>query len=412
METLGFMSTSVSTKAALQSTVAHSKCSELVKFSCAWSHGLRSTRRRGPGVQAVLMEREFSASVQEALQFQHQVTTLKKGSSELDHNVASTSTDLRREMIPLHELRLGDFTGEDPQTYRQIFVIRSYEVGPDKSTSIKEIFSLLQEMSLNHVQLLGIAGDGFGATRAMNRLGLIWVVTRMQVQVERYPAWPEVIEIDSWVARAGKNGMRRDWIMRSYRTGEVLARATSTWCMMNATTRRLSKIPDEVRAEIEPAFVRDDRSAFSQSECPTARITKLDEISTEHLSSELTSSLADLDMNQHVNNLKYITWVLDSVPVEHMISHKLASIVLEYRRECHRTDIVESLTGSKTSINGGEGVGDAAKGIDMTMDGSTATHPSCCQYTHLLRTQDAGQQEILRGKTTWRSRCADVLANS
>ncbi len=34
------------------------------------------------------------------------------------------------------------------------------------------------------------------------------------------------MEIDTWVAQAGRNGMRRDWVMRCYQTGEVLARAT------------------------------------------------------------------------------------------------------------------------------------------------------------------------------------------
>jgi fatty acyl-ACP thioesterase B len=121
---------------------------------------------------------------------------------------------------------------------------------------------------------------------------------------------PEVIEIDSWVASAGKNGMRRDWVMRSYKTGEVLARATSTWCMMNGTTRRLAKIPDEVRSEIEPNFV-DHRFAFSQDEPVAPRVAKLDDVSTEYRSSHLKSTPTDLDMNQHVNNLKYINWVLE-----------------------------------------------------------------------------------------------------
>ena len=37
---------------------------------------------------------------------------------------------------------------------------------------------------------------------------------------------PDVIEIDSWIARVGKNGMRRDWVVRRYETNEVLVRAT------------------------------------------------------------------------------------------------------------------------------------------------------------------------------------------
>lgn len=32
--------------------------------------------------------------------------------------------------------------------------------------------------------------------------------------------------MDTWVAAAGKNGMRRDWVLRDYNTGEILTRAS------------------------------------------------------------------------------------------------------------------------------------------------------------------------------------------
>jgi len=32
--------------------------------------------------------------------------------------------------------------------------------------------------------------------------------------------------IDTWVDAAGKNGMRRDWIIRDYHTQEIITRAT------------------------------------------------------------------------------------------------------------------------------------------------------------------------------------------
>lgn len=36
----------------------------------------------------------------------------------------------------------------------------------------------------------------------------------------------EVLEIDTWVGASGKNGMRRDWLIRSQATGHIFARAT------------------------------------------------------------------------------------------------------------------------------------------------------------------------------------------
>lgn len=53
------------------------------------------------------------------------------------------SERFRRVMIPLHKLRQGGFV-ENCFMYRQVFVIRSYEVGADKTTSIDKIFSLFQ----------------------------------------------------------------------------------------------------------------------------------------------------------------------------------------------------------------------------------------------------------------------------
>lgn len=56
---------------------------------------------------------------------------------------------------------------------------------------------------------------------------------------------------------------------------------------------------------------------------------------------------SDLDMNHHVNNVAYFGWMLESVPESVVTSSELASITLEYRRECISDDIVESLTSAE-----------------------------------------------------------------
>lgn len=85
-------------------------------------------------------------------------------------------------------LRRGKLV-ENGLVYRQTFVIRSYEAGFDKIASIETIANLFQETALNHVGLSKFVGDGMGTTHAMMRHRLIWVVTRMHVEVDRYPVW-------------------------------------------------------------------------------------------------------------------------------------------------------------------------------------------------------------------------------
>jgi fatty acyl-ACP thioesterase B len=49
----------------------------------------------------------------------------------------------------------------------------------------------------------------------------------------------------------------------------------STWVMMNQKTRRLSKMPNEVREEISPHFL--ERSAIKENNLVTQKIKKLDD---------------------------------------------------------------------------------------------------------------------------------------
>ncbi|KAJ6381846.1 hypothetical protein OIU77_030495 [Salix suchowensis] len=115
---------------------------------------------------------------------------------------------------------------QDGLVFRQNFSIRSYEIGADRTASIETLMNHLQETALNHVKTAGLLGDGFGATPEMSKRNLIWVVTRMQILVDRYPTWGDVVQVDTWVSASGKNGMRRDWLVRDAKTGETLARAS------------------------------------------------------------------------------------------------------------------------------------------------------------------------------------------
>ncbi|KAL0697456.1 hypothetical protein Bca4012_053578 [Brassica carinata] len=286
----------------------------------------------------------------------------------------------RRSDMIMDPFGLGRRIVQDGLVFRQNFDIRSYEIGADRSASIETVMNHLQETALNHVKSAGLLGDGFGSTPEMVKKNLIWVVTRMQVVVDKYPTWGDVVEVDTWVSKSGKNGMRRDWLVRDCNTGEILTRASSVWVMMNKVTRRLSKLPEEVRGEIEPYFVNSDPILAEDSR----KLTKLDDKTADYVRSGLTPRWSDLDVNQHVNNVKYIGWILESAPVEMMEKHKLKSMTLEYRRECGRDSVLQSLT--------------AVSGCDVGSLGAAGEVE--CQ--HLLRLQDGA--EVVKGRTVWSSK--------
>ncbi|MED6183930.1 hypothetical protein PIB30_042477 [Stylosanthes scabra] len=228
---------------------------------------------------------------------------------------------------------------QDGLAFRQNFSIRSYEIGADKTASIETL--------MNHLQLTCICFRG------------------------------DVVQVDTWVSASGKNGMRRDWIIRDANTGEILTRASSVWVMMNKVTRRLSKIPEEVRQEIESYFV--DSPPVVEED--NRKLSKLDD-TAGHIRRGLSPRWSDLDVNQHVNNVKYIGWLLESAPQAILESHELRVMTLEYRRECGKDSVLDSLTDV------------SAADIGNLADGGSL------ECKHLLRLEDGG--EIVRGRTEWR----------
>ncbi|KAK1441154.1 hypothetical protein QVD17_06993 [Tagetes erecta] len=120
---------------------------------------------------------------------------------------------------------------------------------------------------------------------------------------------------DTWVAASGKNSMRRDRVIRDCKSGEILTRASSY--------KELSKIHDEVRTEIEQYFVDTPPVIDDDS----IKLPKLDENTADHVRNGLTSA-----------------------PQPIVENYELASITLEYRRECMKDSVLQSLTSSQALV--------------------------------------------------------------
>ncbi|KAK1420998.1 hypothetical protein QVD17_23021 [Tagetes erecta] len=320
---------------------------------------------------------------------------------------------------------------EDGFVFSQNFPIRSYEIRADQTASIETIMNHLQrghnlklvsiknkyvsflalgitvdrfsgfgdmapksaisETALNHAKAIRVFGDGFGSTPEMCKRNLIWVVTKMRVIVDRYPTWGDVVQVSTWMAHNGKNSNRRDWVVRDSKTSQILARASSSWSMINKETRRLSKFPDEVRGEIGPYFV----DAPPVVDDDYIKLPKLDETTADYVLSGLTPRWSDLDVNQHVNNVKYIGWILESIP-QVVEKYELASITLEYRRECRKDSVLKSLTTRLDGCDDGDNGGIADFNHVLLFEGGS---------------DGARGGEIVRGRTEWRPKCENRIRN-
>ncbi|KAL6582150.1 hypothetical protein OROMI_006164 [Orobanche minor] len=191
-----------------------------------------------------------------------------------------------------------------------------------------------------------------------------------------------------------------------------------TWVMMNRVTRRLGKIPDEVKKEVQPFYL--NRAAISTEDTDIDKIEKLTDDTAEIIRTGLVPRWSDMDSNQHVNNVKYIGWLLEprwsdmyanqhlnnvkyigwlleSVPKNVLEDYNMKRMTLEYRRECRQSNLLESLTSMQ-----------AEKAEAEDEEDRIFSSKEDLECRHLLR-MEADQVEIVRARSVWRIKQHDHI---
>ncbi|XLR09574.1 palmitoyl-acyl carrier protein thioesterase, chloroplastic-like [Arachis ipaensis] len=260
---------------------------------------------------------------------------------------------------------------------RQNFTIRSYEVDANGIASIETLMNYFQSSIIDHCNTLGIHVDAAGSSKEMIKRNLVWVYSEMQVWIYRYPKWDDVVEVETWLSSEGKNAARFNWIVRDFKTNQMLNRASSVCVLMNKLTRRLSKIPVEVRREFE-SYLKNSRIIIEGDD---KKIPKLDDTSADYICLDLKPRWSDIDINFHVNNAKYVSWILESIPESILMNYELSSLTLKFKRECKRDSKLQSLA-------------------EVCSDNNNNNNNNNVEYNHMLRSEDG--VEILRGRTEWR----------
>ena len=176
--------------------------------------------------------------------------------------------------------------------------VRYGETGADGHARLSAVADWFQEAAgLNAAEL------GFG-DEVMFRQGVTWVLTRMILRIEKLPLAGEHMRVHTWPARLDHVGHRGYELFDAQ--GNRLIEATGAWVVMDLQTRRLVPMPEILQSAYPKKTL--DIMPFSCRMIPRLRNTERE-----------TSILVrrdDLDMNGHVNNARYLGWLLEPLPVD------------------------------------------------------------------------------------------------
>lgn len=169
---------------------------------------------------------------------------------------------------------------------------------------------------------------GFGMKQLLPQ-NLAWVLSRMIVEVHDMPKVNEQYYIETWIRSIYRTFTDRCFaITRS--DNSVLGYAYTTWALINTETRmpvNLENIPGGGFANFVDAEKKCEVAPFSRirvKDCEPERV--------------ITAYYNDIDINQHVNSIRYIEHILDLFSIEEFSKKSIAGVEIAYHGEAHYGD--------------------------------------------------------------------------
>jgi acyl-ACP thioesterase len=200
--------------------------------------------------------------------------------------------------------------------FKKDFTVSSFDVDAKKQASPQSILRYMQEMAVLHAEKLGL---GFDDMMKENRA---WVLTQLLLHIERYPHFHENITIITWSNGPDGRFALRDFEIYDEKDRRIGA-ASSTWLVVDIGEKTICRLDNYFGGY-------DYKNITYALDRKPARIKPFDEADKKR---EVFTRYSDLDMNGHVNNVRYVDHVLDIFPRSFRMEKDIAEIEMNFLKE-------------------------------------------------------------------------------
>lgn len=182
----------------------------------------------------------------------------------------------------------------------------------------------------NH--LLNCAGfhasdRGFGIAE-LNQHQYTWVLSRLAIELEEFPRQYESFSIETWVENVYRLFTDRNFALLD-KNGTPIGYARSVWAMIDLETRKPADL-----LTLHGGSISD---YICDKECPIAKPGRI-KVSQSEPVAEVSTKYSDIDINGHVNSIKYIEHILNLFPMDIFKEKQVKRFEMAYVAESYYGD--------------------------------------------------------------------------
>lgn len=172
------------------------------------------------------------------------------------------------------------------------------------------------------------ASRGFGMAE-LNESKYTWVLSRLAIEMTEMPYQYEQFTIDTWVESVYRLFTNRNFRICS-KDGSPIGYARSIWAMIDMKTRK----PADLFQLHGGSIVE---YCTDELDCPIERPGRIKVTQTEPVS-VFKSKYSDIDINGHVNSIRYIEHIMDLFSLDYLKNHALKRFEMAYSAESYYGD--------------------------------------------------------------------------
>lgn len=217
-----------------------------------------------------------------------------------------------------------NLSGPGIPVFEEIYPVFSFLLDPLKRLSIPAIFGILGDAAGRDA-----ARRGWGY-HELARRNQAWVLIRSKMQINRQPLWGEEIIIRTWPKQMEGVVAYRDFQVFDT-TRSLLLAGSSAWTLMDLASRKPVRL-------MGPEYQTGDLAG--QQAIPD-KPSKISWPSDMQVIGELSAKYGQMDMNNHVNNSRYIEWILNELPVDILLNRLLREVEVNFISEVMYNDEIQ-----------------------------------------------------------------------
>ncbi len=200
--------------------------------------------------------------------------------------------------------------------WSRTYDIPYFLIDRDRKLRVTALLQFLEDMAIRHSEFCGVGLDYY------QEKGVAWVLAKWDVEIFSYPVFNQQITITTVPTSFRSYFGFRKLEVRS-EDGELLAKAHTLWVFVDTMRKKPIPVTDEV---VHAYGLTRDQKAPLAIEAPVP--PKTDEMVVSY-----QIRPADIDTNRHVNNIRFVEWAIDTLPVDFTENHTVQRVMVDYRKE-------------------------------------------------------------------------------